>query len=175
MQQVTVSVVFHALCMHCGNVFELPGSESPLRFCSRRCWRAYYTQRWPQVCGCCGQTFWRLLVGATAFCSKACELQWLVDQVQPPADVQVTTGARYYGPNWSQQRRAARERDLFCCRRCGASEELLGYELHVHHRQPFRSFGYVPGKNDYYLQANRLANLISLCAACHPKLETHAA
>ncbi len=166
-----VAIDFKALCMRCGNVFSVPRPESPLRFCSVRCWRAYYGQRLPQVCACCGRTFWRTVAaGVSSFCSKACHLRWLVEQVAP-GDGSVEVGERYYGPNWTAQRRTARQRDGYRCRRCGASEDDLGYELHVHHREPFRSFGYVPGVNDHYLMANRLANLISLCAECHPKVE----
>jgi DEAD/DEAH box helicase domain-containing protein len=43
--------------------------------------------------------------------------------------------------------------------------------LHVHHRRPFRDFGYEPGLNDLYLQANQLENLITLCPSCHRRAE----
>jgi DEAD/DEAH box helicase domain-containing protein len=41
----------------------------------------------------------------------------------------------------------------------------------VHHIQPFRSFGYVRDKNDHYLDANRLENLVTLCRSCHRRVE----
>ena len=44
-------------------------------------------------------------------------------------------------------------------------------ELHVHHIQPFRTFGYVRGANDHYLAANDLGNLVSLCRYCHKPVE----
>jgi DEAD/DEAH box helicase domain-containing protein len=40
----------------------------------------------------------------------------------------------------------------------------LGRQLDVHHLIPYTSF-----KSN--LEANKLENLVSLCPACHPKLE----
>ena len=79
----------------------------------------------------------------------------------PPAD---------YGPNWPAQRDAARARDERRCRQCGASERE-GRQHDVHHVTPFRSFGYVAGVNDLYKLANQLENLITLCPACHHRIE----
>lgn len=75
-----------------------------------------------------------------------------------------------YGPNWPAQRDAARARDGHRCRRCGAPERD-GRQHDVHHVTPFRSFGYVPGRNDLYKLANRLENLITLCPSCHRRAE----
>jgi len=79
----------------------------------------------------------------------------------PPAD---------YGPNWPIQRDGARARDGYHCRHCGAPERE-GRQHDVHHITPFRAFGYVPGVNDLYKLANRLENLITLCPACHRRVE----
>lgn len=76
-----------------------------------------------------------------------------------------------YGPNWQTQRAAVRARDRYRCNICGAAEPP-GREHDVHHKIPFRTFGYVPGINDAYLQANQLDNLMLLCRACHRRLET---
>ncbi|MFL7793054.1 MAG: DEAD/DEAH box helicase [Anaerolineae bacterium] len=75
-----------------------------------------------------------------------------------------------YGPNWPEQRDAARSRDGYRCRQCGASERE-DRQHDVHHLTPFRAFGYVPGVNDLYKLANRLENLILLCSACHRRVE----
>lgn len=72
-----------------------------------------------------------------------------------------------YGPNWEEQRAHARQRDRYQCRMCGLSQDALPRELDVHHIVAFREFRYVPGKNDHYLRANRLSNLVSLCPECH--------
>ena len=79
-------------------------------------------------------------------------------------------GPNDYGPSWQAARRAARERDSFRCARCGAPERTRR-EHDVHHLVPFRSFGYIPGTNDNHLKANALENLVTLCAACHQRLE----
>ncbi len=75
-----------------------------------------------------------------------------------------------YGPNWEAQRAAARARDAHRCRRCRAPERE-GREHDVHHLTPFRVFGYVPGRNDFYKLANQLDNLITLCPNCHRQAE----
>ena len=75
-----------------------------------------------------------------------------------------------YGPNWPQQRDKARARDGYRCTLCGAPEPP-GRQHDVHHIRPFRSFGYIPGINDNYLQANQLDNLRTLCRSCHQKVE----
>ncbi|MFQ5408712.1 MAG: DEAD/DEAH box helicase, partial [Anaerolineales bacterium] len=76
-----------------------------------------------------------------------------------------------YGPNWQPQRAAARARDGFRCRQCGAPE-VDGRHHDVHHIRPFRDFRYLPGENEAYLQANALDNLLTLCPRCHHRLET---
>jgi len=74
------------------------------------------------------------------------------------------------GPNWEEQRNKARERDGHHCRHCGAPERPS--RAHdVHHIQPFRTFGYIRGKNEHYLEANRLENLVTLCTSCHRRVE----
>lgn len=77
-----------------------------------------------------------------------------------------------YGPNWSAQREAARQRDRYRCRTCGAPEGGPRGKHDVHHIRPFRAFGYIPGQNETYLQANALDNLITLCPHCHRRAET---
>ncbi len=75
-----------------------------------------------------------------------------------------------YGPNWAVQRERARARDGYRCTQCGAPERP-GRQHDVHHIRPFRLFGYVPGVNTAYLEANRLENLRTLCRNCHQRLE----
>ncbi len=83
----------------------------------------------------------------------------------------IQLGPNNYGPNWETQRNAARARDGFRCRQCGTPEEAGQRQHAVHHIQPFRSFGYVPGANENYKQANVLENLLTLCHACHQRVE----
>src|SRR5574341_1009541 len=75
-----------------------------------------------------------------------------------------------YGPNWPQQRDAARQRDGYRCAQCGAPERP-DRQHDVHHVRPFREFGYVAGRNTHYLEANRLDNLLTLCRSCHRAAE----
>jgi len=75
-----------------------------------------------------------------------------------------------YGPNWQKQRDAARARDGFRCTQCGAPERS-DRQHDVHHLRPFREFGYVPGLNENYREANRLENLVTLCSTCHRAVE----
>ncbi len=75
-----------------------------------------------------------------------------------------------YGPEWPEARAAARARDGYTCRQCGAPERQ-GRAHDVHHLRPFREFGYVPGENRNDLQANALDNLITLCSTCHHRAE----
>jgi DEAD/DEAH box helicase domain-containing protein len=94
----------------------------------------------------------------------------------PPAAVAalaedgILVGPNNYGPNWDAQRALARARDGYRCVQCGRAEEG-GRQHDVHHIQPFRSFGYVPGLNENYRQANDLDNLQTLCRACHARAE----
>ena len=67
-----------------------------------------------------------------------------------------------YGSGWPRIRDAARARDAFTCQVCGAVED--GRQHDVHHKVPFRSF-------ETTEQANRLANLVTLCPGCHRKAE----
>ncbi len=82
----------------------------------------------------------------------------------------IVLGPNNYGPNWEAQRNAARARDGYRCRRCNAPEKP-DMQHHVHHLTPFRSFGYVPGRNTNYRLANQLENLITLCPTCHAAVE----
>ncbi len=79
-----------------------------------------------------------------------------------------------YGPNWQKQREAVRARDRYRCTQCGTPEgdpRNGGRQHDVHHLTPFRTFGYVAGLNERYLDANRLENLVLVCRTCHRRLE----
>lgn len=74
------------------------------------------------------------------------------------------------GPNWPAQRERARSRDGARCRLCGSAERP-DRQHDVHHIRPFHDFGWRPGVNDAYLEANALENLVTLCQACHSAAE----
>lgn len=67
-----------------------------------------------------------------------------------------------YGPRWPQQKEKARIRDQYTCQNCQQSEDGRAHD--VHHKIPFKSFA-------SSLEANRLNNLITLCAPCHRQAE----
>jgi hypothetical protein len=74
----------------------------------------------------------------------------------------------YYGENWYEQRRVARERDEYKCQACGMTDEqhteTYGWGLEVHHIVPFREFEQPDA-------ANELSNLVTLCRSHHRKYE----
>ena len=76
-----------------------------------------------------------------------------------------------YGPNWAQQREAARARDHCLCTVCNTPEPP-DRQHDVHHKRPFREFKYIRGENDHYLKANELTNLVTVCPTCHHDIET---
>jgi DEAD/DEAH box helicase domain-containing protein len=76
-----------------------------------------------------------------------------------------------YGPSWPQARDAARARDGYQCRQCGAPERV-DQQHNVHHIRPFREFGYIEGENRNDRPANDLDNLITLCPTCHHRAES---
>jgi DEAD/DEAH box helicase domain-containing protein len=92
----------------------------------------------------------------------------MAEQLNREGLLRIERGDR--GPNWDKQRAQARKRDEYKCRHCGAPERP-NRAHDVHHIQPFRTFGYVRGTNESYLEANRLENLTTLCRSCHRRVE----
>ena len=156
-------------------------------FCSKKCWDKWRSenqrgenhsqyQRVETSCAQCGKQILvapnKLRTRKNNFCGNECRHLWNKDAFTGENNPAWKGGySPYYGPDWYRQRDQARKRDNYCCQNCGISEENLSYELHVHHIKAFRLFGYVPGENKNYVEANKLNNLISLCASCHPKAE----
>lgn len=129
-------------------------------------------------CATCGKPVERnpSRVGTTErkvhFCSKTCKHAWMREYMSGPDSPNWKGGSiRYYGPNWHGQKLAARKRDGYCCQICGITQKKNRKSLDVHHIIPFRTFNYIPGENENYLQANELSNLISLCRSCHIQVE----
>lgn len=173
-------------CDNCGTQLEVKPyriKRNKHHFCDRKCRALWLSEHrkgkshhcWNKVertCEICGKKFlaWpsRVAQGLARFCSRKCFGKW---------KSQTTTGKNnhnwkggnyetYYGPNWRQQRRNARRRDNYTCRRCGVTENELGRQLDVHHIIPFREFGI-----QRYKEANKVSNLISLCHPCHKTAE----
>lgn len=68
----------------------------------------------------------------------------------------------YYGPNWPRQRQLALERDRHRCQSCSRAE-TADEPLEVHHIKRMKDFA------REWQEANRLANLVSLCKSCHAR------
>ena len=96
------------------------------------------------------------------FCSPECRRSW-TEEV-PSFEVKLDGRPGRRGANWQGQSSQARQRDGYKCQACGVSEEELGRQLDVHHKIPYANF-----KSN--LEANKLEHLISVCPACHVKLE----
>jgi DEAD/DEAH box helicase domain-containing protein len=74
-----------------------------------------------------------------------------------------TSDPNKYGPGWNRLREAVRRRDGYRCQVCG-NPETAGRQHDVHHKVPFRAFTALE-------EANRMENLVTLCPACHRKVE----
>jgi 5-methylcytosine-specific restriction endonuclease McrA len=109
-------------------------------------------------------------VDKSRFCSQDCMIEWRTKQFSGEDHPRWKGGyERYYGPNWRQQRRKARQRDEYECQQCGLSREehneKWGCDPVVHHIERFGDF-------DDYEEANRLKNLVTLCKQCHGLVES---
>lgn len=126
-------------------------------------------QKPPRVrtCASCGKEFalpksHNHTAQTRRFCDRACRFAHM--RAHPDLNGRWRGGREpYYGPNWKQQASAARERDHHTCQDCGRRQKRP--LLHVHHLVPRRSFA----RN--FEAANRLDNLLTLCAPCHARRE----
>ena len=162
-------------CDICGDEFNVKHAEKDTRrFCSDEChteWRkeAYsgksnhnYKEDIESTCEWCEETYTASAYkeGSTRFCSQECMIEWRSHEYSGEDHPRWKDNDDYYrGPNWYRQREKARDRDGNECQNCGS-----GDQLHVHHIIPFKSF-------DDYREANKLQNLITLCASCHHQVE----
>lgn len=180
-------------CDQCGKVLHrhpYKANRGDHQFCNQKCMGAWVARHrigpnhplWQggapeETCDWCGKAYRRFRGKRDAkytaqFCSRKCQSAWQ-DGKRTGAESPVWRGGNvgYYGPNWHAQKRAARKRDGYACQHCGKHQNKCRRALDVHHIQPFRTFGYIPGTNDHYLQANDLTNLITLCPQCHKQAE----
>lgn len=116
-------------------------------------------------CRRCGETFYlpgryTFRASVAKFCGTAC---WYDHLREHPEDGGCYKGGYqpYYGPNWREQARLARERDGHRCFDCGKHQKRP--LLDVHHLHPFRLY-----QGDY-VSGNALDNIVTLCKSCHPK------
>lgn len=147
-------------------------------FCSRECYASWLSvhkraERVDVRCANCGEvkTVWpsRAEIKEKHFCDRDCHVAWMSENWVGPAHPAWKGGTiQYYGPNWDEQSRKARERDDNTCQACGSPGGAVN--LPVHHIRPRRKFVDEGGELDYE-SANELDNLVTLCQPCHLKWE----
>lgn len=190
-------IVIQVTCDECGASFwrgESEVNKTKLHFCNQKCFGKYLSRtrkgiprpevrrenpkrrrRVGKVCPQCDNTFSVKQSHAErrVFCKKACQVEWqrLNNALVSGENNFNWRGGYtpYYGPNWRKQRRLARQRDNFTCRRCGITETESSRKLDVHHLIAFREYGI-----ERYKEANHLGNLISYCNVCHLIVEHEA-
>ena len=159
-------------CAYCGREFQTyapPCRQLPNReqFCSRKCANKARQRDdiyIPRTCEFCDITFmaprWHVENrGDGRFCSIRCRADAFGISQRGEGNTNWRGGYDYeYGADWYVARRLALERDVVC-QVCGEVSKL-----HVHHITPYVRF------TDTHI-ANDLANLITLCTKCHPKVE----
>lgn len=180
------------ICQDCGCEFHIKPSaleKGDGKYCSMKCYNASKSGHWtgqenpnwkPAVFVICAQCNKQLKICPSKlnmykhhFCSIECKAKWQSIHLSGENAYAWRGGSmpRYYGPNWPRQSRKARRRDEYKCQCCGKTQEQNRKRLDVHHIKPMRKFGYVPGENEHYKEANRLDNLVSLCTTCHHRIE----
>lgn len=168
-------------CQTCGESIQRPPHDirnHVHHFCCRECHHIYKASVSITVqCHTCGKELTRqpnqIRKVKHYFCDFQCEAEWLTVSMAGKKNHNWKGGAaRYYGPNWNKQKRAARKRDNYRCQACGVFQQKHGRSLDVHHIVPFKSFEYIADENENYLLANDFDNLITLCRACHAQMES---
>lgn len=160
-------------CEACGKPFAYkPGKKQGAHvFCSFRCAMKYRADapdsKIVVPCSGCGTDVLvhpsRASRYRNVYCSVACRAAHIVGRRNPAYTGGLGRRIKY-GENWKQQRRAAKVRDGFCCQHCHKRPRISRH-LHVHHIQPFHTFG------GDWRTANRVENLITLCHRCHKQAE----
>lgn len=159
------------VCGHCGKPFTREAGRLQYergKHCSRACQYAAIKARpskakVQRICFGCGTTFEvyqneiAKKKGGGKYCSRPCRDEHRHGLNHPQY---INGGNDDRGPNWQAQRRKALKRDDYTCQHC----DMAGQG--VHHIQPFRLFGM-----ERYKEANDLANLVTLCEACHRRAD----
>jgi len=164
-------------CAWCGNtekIYQSDAVQSNLHFCTTECYaRAHRDDDFGGVgrkyqpktvqCDNCGES--KEVPGYKAarneyfFCDNTCAGEWRRTDTDPGL-----------GPYWGQKREQRLEMDDYECVDCGISVEehieKYGCSLHIHHIQPRSDFTDSTGDVDWN-RANKIDNLITLCASCH--------
>jgi len=135
-------------CLNCGKVFKVkPSRQNIAKLCSKDCQDKWMSEEWKKR-------------------GMGKRLPNMYGEENPNWKGGYEP---YYGPNWTDQRQKALDRDNYTCQKCGKSDEELGQEPDVHHKKPLRTF---KQENEIdYQKANRIENLVTLCRKCHLNIE----
>lgn len=165
-------------CENCEKIFQVFASEVRRgngKFCSKECSRENQRKTIESSCKYCGANFQtipsRIRRGGGKFCCEKCYTNWKSKNERGENHPLWKGGNIDYGPNWEEQRAKALKRDNYTCRHCGKKKPIFGKNHDVHHIIAMREFGYSLEKNDHYMTANELTNLITLCRKCHREVE----
>lgn len=110
------------------------------------------------------------------FCGKDCESKFKKREWTGEEHPSYNGGTiKQMGENWREKREKVIKRDNNTCQNCGIEREKhkdkYNKGLHVHHKVPrSQILSDEPTKSEIEL-ANNMANLVTLCASCHRKLE----
>lgn len=163
-------------CDYCGKTFKshLRGkARDRQRFCSVSCSNKarnpITSQSKPVACSNCGTMINRwnrdLKRYRYFYCSSDCQSSHHSTLVSGPHNPSWNGGHDdYRGSDWSKQRAKALERNGHSCQLCNTSQdehiECFRASLTVHHIERYEQS-----------KDNSLSNLVTLCFACHTKLE----
>jgi len=124
-------------CDRCGNITEMwPYRAKKIKGC------------------CCGE------------CSSDWRKNEVVGENHPQFKPNTVRQTKYYGEDWLEMRRKAREKFNNTCQVCGKTKDELSRTPPIHHIVPVASF---KNNND----ANYMGNLTQLCDSCHGKVENN--
>lgn len=170
------NVTFKKDCVICGRNFKVPNMAPFIENSTTCC--DYCTGlgiSWKKMkgtykqCSTCDKPIWvmpnKSKKSTRVYCNKECADMGTSIYSHERNLPAVKSGKKYYGDNWISQKKRARKRDSYKCRKCGVKEEDYGMRLSVHHIEPFVYF-------ESYKDANSLSNLISVCEPCHRKIHS---
>lgn len=131
-------------------------------------------------CAWCNEAFkvypYRLEETDKFFCDYECEGEWLSENVHGEKHPLYEGGGEWkdkMGSQWHVKREECLERDNYECTICGISQskhiEEHGRGLHVHHIEPRKKF--YKDEERSMDEANKMSNLVTLCAKHHTKVE----
>lgn len=160
-------------CLACGKSFEARSSKNQ-KYCSKNCADKHQHDKktnpnWKtHICEWCGKSFSRYRTDNVRFCNRECYSNWMTEGRKGDKNPAYKDGRilANRGSRWPTIRQEVRRRDGNKCQICGRNPKTNESRiLSVHHIKPYREFATSEDAND-------VSNLITLCRACHDKVES---